>query len=118
MKRYKWYNHSLLILSKGAAMRPNQIVVEETCTGIGRAVRLAGSQALLADTLGVSQQAVSAWLKQGWVPHLRAVEIETKFGVPRVFLVNPQIVELLEPPSFQALVPHAGLNDEGEMQHE
>ena len=66
-------------------------------TGIARAVCKAGSQDKLARGLGVSQQAVSLWVDQGWVPLRRAEQIENKFSIPRTELVNPKILELLTP---------------------
>jgi hypothetical protein len=60
-------------------------------TGIEDAIALAGTQDLLSEALGVSQQAVSGWLKQGWTPLDRAIEIEAQFGVPRARLVSPRI---------------------------
>ena len=44
--------------------------------GIHDAVARAGTQAILAARLGVSQQAVSNWLRQGWAPTRRARQIE------------------------------------------
>lgn len=55
-----------------------------------------GSQEALAQKLGVSQQAVSEWVRRGWVPLKRAVEIEMLLGVPRAQLVNPRVLELID----------------------
>lgn len=63
--------------------------------GIDTAVELAGSQGLLAQQLGVSQQAVSKWVERGYTPLRRAQEIEAVYGVPRVALANPRTLELL-----------------------
>lgn len=49
------------------------------------------SQQELADRLGVSQQAVSTWLRQGFVPVGRVVEFETQFGIPRNLLIKPSL---------------------------
>lgn len=62
-------------------------------TGIAAAIKAAESQAVLANTLGVTQQAVSAWLKQGWVPVDRAREIEMHYGVPRARLIDPRVMD-------------------------
>lgn len=59
------------------------------------AVSAAGNQVALANQLGVSQQAVSKWLRRGWVPSRRAMEIEHLYGVPRQKLINPRLVDLL-----------------------
>jgi hypothetical protein len=65
-------------------------------TGIHEAVQAAGTQVKLAERLGVTQQAISTWLKQGWAPMDRAREIEMQFGIPRTRLVNPRIVAMLD----------------------
>ena len=67
-------------------------------TGIELAVYAAGSQAKLADLLGCSQQNVSSWLRRGYAPPERVVEIEQATGVDRVLLVNPKLRDLLTPP--------------------
>lgn len=70
--------------------------MEETKTGIAGAVERAGTQAALAAKLGVTQQAVSDWERRGWVPLMRAAEIEHLTGVPRRTLVNPRVVDLVD----------------------
>lgn len=65
--------------------------MEQTKTGIERAVAAAGTQMKLAADLGVKQQAVSLWLKQGFVPPGRATEIEMQFGIPRIDLLSPKL---------------------------
>ena len=67
-------------------------------TGIRQACYAAGSQAKLADLLGCSQQNVSSWLRRGYVPAERVVEIEQVTGVPRALLVSPKLRELLSSP--------------------
>jgi DNA-binding transcriptional regulator YdaS (Cro superfamily) len=54
-----------------------------------------GSQVILAQSLGVTQAAVSKWLVQGFVPLQRAIEIEAMYGVPRTDIANPRIVQAL-----------------------
>ncbi len=66
--------------------------------GVSLAIRAAGTQQKLAALLGVSQQAVSAWLDRGWVPLRRAQEIEASLGVPRAKLINPRIADLVDLP--------------------
>jgi DNA-binding transcriptional regulator YdaS (Cro superfamily) len=63
---------------------------EQFTTGIADAIVAAGGQQALALELGVSQQAVSRWLKRGWAPVGRIIDIERIFGVPRGRLVNPK----------------------------
>ena len=64
-------------------------------TGIQEAVSVAGSQRNLADLLGVTQQVVSYWVKQGHVPSARVVEVEQVTGVSRDRLVNPRLADML-----------------------
>lgn len=65
-------------------------------SGIAAAVAAAGSQEQLAEQLGVTQQAVSVWVTQGWAPRKRAVEIECLTGVPRSSLVDPKILNSVD----------------------
>lgn len=65
-------------------------------TGVEKAITSAGSQANLAAALGVKQQAVSAWLKKGFVPPKRAAEIEHQFGVPRATLVSQKLRDAVD----------------------
>lgn len=74
-------------------MQAEQEVVK---TGIDIVVEMAKGQVLLGERLGVSQQAVSNWQRQGYVPPGRVREIEAQFGVPRHQLVSPKVRELLE----------------------
>ena len=64
-------------------------------SGITAACAAAGNQARLAEDLGVTQQAVSAWVRQGWVPLHRAKEIEARYGVPRSKTMNPRVADLV-----------------------
>lgn len=68
-------------------------------TGIRKAVNLAFGVPRLAEALGVSKVAVYIWLRRGWVPALRAVEIETLYGVPRRELVSPRLLHLVDVPT-------------------
>lgn len=63
--------------------------------GIDEAVAAAGSQSSLGRQLGVTQQAINNWRKQGWVPLLRAGQIEAHYGIARTRLVNPKILALV-----------------------
>ena len=56
----------------------------------------AGSQAALAEQLGVSQQAISKWLRRGYVPIKRVLECEATYGVPRARLLDPRLRDLVE----------------------
>lgn len=66
-----------------------------TATGIQRVVDIAGSQGRVAEILGVTQQAVSEWVRRGYAPPSRLVELEAQFGVPRVDLINPRLRDIL-----------------------
>jgi DNA-binding transcriptional regulator YiaG len=63
--------------------------IEEALAAVG------GSQTALAVRLGVTQQAVSQWAKQGHVPARRALEIEAALGVHRHRLINPKLATLV-----------------------
>lgn len=75
---------------------------QNSATGIAAAVEIAGTQAKLAQQLGVSQQAVSQWIDQGWVPLRRAEQIEGLFTIPRSRLLDPEIVKLVTAPPAPA----------------
>jgi len=64
-------------------------------SGIARAVAAAGSQESLAEKLGCTQQAVSEWVRRGYVPPARAIEIEAEFGVPRADLLSRRLRDLV-----------------------
>jgi DNA-binding transcriptional regulator YdaS (Cro superfamily) len=68
--------------------------------GIQQAIYNAGSQTKLAAILGCSQQNVGFWLKQGYCPPERVIEIEQATGVPRALLINPKLIDLLTPASL------------------
>lgn len=72
---------------------------QQSQSGIARAIQQAGGQEKLGERLGVSQQAVSLWLGQGWVPIKRAKLIEREFSIPSTSLLNPEIVKLATPPT-------------------
>jgi DNA-binding transcriptional regulator YdaS (Cro superfamily) len=72
-------------------------MTEISCpTGIELALNKAGTQAQLAQILGVTQQSISEWHRRGWVPVDRAEEIERLTGVARLTLIKPRLRELLE----------------------
>jgi hypothetical protein len=44
-------------------------------------------------------QAVCQWVRRGWVPPQRALEIERLYDVDRAYLVKPDLVALVGEPS-------------------
>lgn len=70
-------------------------------TGIEAAIDKAGSRRIFARNLTppVTIQAVGQWVKRGWVPPARALEIERLYGVDRAYLVKPDLVALVGAPA-------------------
>lgn len=77
-------------------------------TGIEQAIQKAGetagvspinARAAFARHLGVSVQVVSQWVKRGWLPPARALEVEELYGVDRSFLVKPSLRALVGEPA-------------------
>lgn len=66
-------------------------------TGIERAVEALGSQEAMAKELGVTQQAVSIWVANGFAPVRRVVQIEALTGIPRRELLEPGLADLVRP---------------------
>lgn len=72
-------------------------------TGIQQAVDAAGGQRLLAEKLkstvegydSPSQQAISLWVKRGFVPNSRVAEVSRLTGVPAASLMDPALREVL-----------------------
>lgn len=65
-------------------------------SGIQKAVLQAGSQGALALRLGVSQQAIQKWVRNGYAPVGRVVEIECEYGIPRRELLQPRLADLAD----------------------
>lgn len=70
---------------------------EKQTNGVLDAILAAGGQSALARQVGVSHQAVSRWVKCGWVPVAHILHVERLFGVPRDRLIHPKHVALLSP---------------------
>ena len=64
-------------------------------TGIESAILAAGGQSALAEILGVSQQNVSVWKRNGYVPTAWVVPVEQATGVPRAELISPRLRDLV-----------------------
>jgi hypothetical protein len=61
-----------------------------TPSGVELAIRKAGTQVLLAEALNVTQQAVSLWATQGWMPIERARQVARLYRIPAKSLINPK----------------------------
>ena len=70
-------------------------------SGIAEAVSAVGSQEALAKIVGCTQQNISAWVTQGFVPVEHILAVEQATGVPRERLVKPKLLELLRPETFE-----------------
>ncbi|MET3132885.1 DNA-binding transcriptional regulator YdaS (Cro superfamily) [Oxalobacteraceae bacterium GrIS 1.11] len=71
-------------------------------SGIAAAITAAGTQINLGQQLGVSQQAINKWCQQGWVPLVRAGQIEAHYKIARSRLVNPKILALVGAPTKES----------------
>lgn len=60
-----------------------------------RIVDAEGSQARAAAKIGVSPAALNRWVRRGWCSPQRAKQIGDLWGVPRRYLVHPDIVSAL-----------------------
>lgn len=69
---------------------------KRTESGIEAAIRRAGTQAKLAQLVGVTQQNISVWLRQGYVPLMPALKVEEVTGVSRRRLLRPDIAALVK----------------------
>lgn len=65
-------------------------------TPLQRAVEAAGSQALLGEALGCSQQYIWQCLKRGWVNLDMATKIEALYGIKRIDLISADLRKALE----------------------
>ena len=68
---------------------------DTTKSGIEMAIEAIGSQEALAAAVGCTQQNVSWWKRQGFVPVEHLVVVEQSTGVPRAQLIDPRISEIL-----------------------
>lgn len=68
---------------------------EPSVSGLGEAILAAGGQGALARKLGISQPAVSRWVRCGWVPLAHVIAVENMFGIPRAKLINPKHLALI-----------------------
>jgi DNA-binding transcriptional regulator YdaS (Cro superfamily) len=80
-------------------------MIDTTKSGIELAIEAAGSQEALAAAVGCTQQNVSWWKRQGFVPVEHLVVVEQSTGVSRALLINPRISELLSNNTFWGGAP-------------
>ena len=71
--------------------------------GVELAIKEAGGQGALAHQLGVSQQAISLWKRRGYVPLSRLTEIEAQYGVRKIEMIDPRIIDLFVPTAYHFL---------------
>lgn len=93
--------------------RPGRMKTEPTGSGIEQAIAKAGGYKAFAKALKpvekhngslgpISVQVVYLWVRRGWVPVMRALEIEGLYGIDRSLLVKPQLRELVGEPAYDA----------------
>jgi DNA-binding transcriptional regulator YdaS (Cro superfamily) len=85
--------------SKNAAQATT--AAQNLCRGkspIERAIERAGSRAAFAESLGVTVQAVCQWVRRGWLPPARALEIEKLYAVPRAEMMKPALRAIMDTP--------------------
>lgn len=65
---------------------------------------MAGGVAKLAELLGVKRQGAYEWLKRGYLPPARAIQVEAAYGIPRAELIDPRLraaIDSSDNPSVQ-----------------
>ena len=55
-------------------------------------VQTNGNPTRFARRVGVSRQALYLWMARGFVPPIRAVQLEAIFGTPRLRLMDPLLI--------------------------
>jgi DNA-binding transcriptional regulator YdaS (Cro superfamily) len=65
-------------------------------SGVEQACDTVGGQKFLAEAVGVTPQAVSLWVAQGYVPWERVYKVAELTKVARKELCDPRLVDLLE----------------------
>lgn len=75
--------HKISVASATILLYRFSVTDSTALTALREAIAKAGSQAALADKIGVTQQAVSSWVQAGRVPPWQAIVIETVVGTPR-----------------------------------
>lgn len=65
--------------------------VPNTDSPLYRAVHANGGPVAVSKVLGVTHQAVTHWIAQGYVPTKRVAEFSIQFGVPREQILSPKV---------------------------
>lgn len=75
------------------------MTVEEPTTqhpGFQKILEVEGSISAFARALKISHQCANRWVKQGYVPVERALEIEKLYGISARDFVKPGLLEIAE----------------------
>lgn len=70
--------------------------IQQACDIMAARAGVTGGQYLLAEALGVTPQAVSLWVAQGYVPIDRVWRIAELTGVARKDICDPHLVDLVQ----------------------
>jgi hypothetical protein len=62
---------------------------------ISDAVEKAGGAVVLGKKLGITHQAIYLWVRRGYAPVERAIQLEKLSGVARHLLINPKLVSAI-----------------------
>lgn len=65
--------------------------VPNTDSPLYKAVHANGGPVAVSKVLGVTHQAVTHWIAQGYVPTKRVAEFSIQFGVPREQILSPKV---------------------------
>ncbi len=68
----------------------------ESRTELLKCVELAGSQRLLAEALGVSQQAVNEWVGRGYCPPKRSLQLKDLYKVDPLTVIDPRLAKFVK----------------------
>lgn len=62
--------------------------------GVKKAIAACGGRGGMAERFGVSRQAVQEYIRQGYLPPSRALDIHQTFDIPLSELVKPSLADL------------------------
>ena len=77
-------------------------------TGMYHVVEKANGVSAVAKQLNVSRQVVYIWLRRGYAPPIRAIQLEELYGIPRTELMDPVLLRgsLAEATRTKGAVPY------------